>query len=139
MSEENEAIFRRWVEEVWVKGKEKTIDELFDDYAAADYTYNLINRPIQGRENYKKFVRFIRGLYTDIHIKIEQIASDENKVIAYCTLQANRRFIGTNNSEQPQLVNVSGLCQVIIENGKIVRTWSNIDLFGTQEENKDGV
>lgn len=134
MSQENEEVYRRWVDEVWIKGEKAIIDELFDENGVADYTYNLTNEPIQGRENYKKFVEYVRGLFTDIQVIIEQVASDEQKVIAYCTFKANRRAISEDEAAKPEPVEVSGLCQIIIENGKIISTWSNIDLLGTQSE-----
>lgn len=132
MKEENEGLFCRWVNEVWNEGKETTIDDLFAEDAVADYPYNVENPTIYGKEEYKKFVRFIHELFTDIRVTIEQIVSDKNKVIAHCIFNANRRSAETKGLAVQSEVRVSGLCQVIIENGIIIRAWCNIDLFGIE-------
>lgn len=139
MKKKNETILCRWVEDVWNKGCEKTIDELFDDDAVADYPYNSDKTPIYGKEDYKNFVRFIRSLFTDIRVTIEQIASDDQKVIALCTFVANHRKIADENPSVNNQIKVSGLSQIIIENDKITRAWCNIDLFGAIESKKKQV
>jgi len=134
MSEENEEIFGQWIERVWNQGDERIIDELLDENVVADYPYNIEENPVYGRDGYKRFVRFVRGLFSGIRINIEQIASDENnKVIAFCTFAANRRAVGATSLPTYTSVKTSGLCQMIFENGKIIQVWCNIDLFGTIE------
>lgn len=134
MIEDNEAFFRRWVEEVWIKGNEEIIDQYLSESAIADFAYNLTDEPMQGREQFKKFVRFIRRVYNDIRITIDQIAADENKIIAYLTFEANQIVISDEVVSVPKPVKVSGLSQMIIKDGKITHLWNNIDLFGTQED-----
>lgn len=129
MSEANEALFRRWVDEVWNKGRERTIDELLVENVVVNYQFHSEENPIEGRENYKKFVRFFRGFFTDILVNIEQIAADENKVVAYCSFRVKPQKSDERQSAS-EPVKSSGLCQVIIEHSKIVQIWSNIDLFG---------
>lgn len=129
----NETIFYRWIEEVWNNGSEETIDDLFAEEGVADYPYHLEKNPIYGKEEYKGFIRFVRALFSNIQVTIEQIASDDNKVIAFCTFHATRRSVETNGLSVHSPVRASGLCQVIIENEKIIRAWSNIDLFETDE------
>ena len=139
MEEENEGLFYRWVKEVWNEGKEATIDELFAEDGVADYPNYLENPTIYGKEEYKNFARFIHGLFTDIRVAVEQIASDKNKVIAYCTFNANRRGIVTKGVSVDSAISVSGLCQMIFENGVIIRAWCNIDLFAVPEPIKNRI
>jgi len=134
MIEDNEAFFRRWVDEVWIKGNEEIIDQYLSESAVADFAYNLTDEPILGREKFKKFVRFIRRVYSDIQVNVEQIATDGNKIIAYITFEANQIFISEEILSVPKPVKVSGLSQIIIQDGKITNLWNNLDLFGTQED-----
>lgn len=129
MGEENEAIYHRWIEEVWNKGNDDAIEELFDENGVAEYQYLGKDNPIRGIDGYKKFVRWKRRLFTDIHITIEQIATNGNKVIAVCVLTANYRSDDLKDLEKPKTIQVSGLCQATFENGKIIRIWNNINLF----------
>ncbi len=129
MKKLNETIFCRWVEEVWNEGKESVIDELYADEAVADYPNHFEQKSIYGKEEYKKFFRLIRALFSDIRITIEQIASDGEKVIAFCIFNANRRQVETKDVSVKSPITVSGLCQMVIENGTIIRAWCDMDLF----------
>lgn len=130
MSQLNEAIFRRWAVEVWQEGNEAAIDELYDEHGVAIYPHGLENKPLYGIDEYKQFVRFVRRMFYSIELRIEQIASDDEKVVSYCTFigrpkpSADEFFAGRSE------VSVSGLCQIVVQNGKIAQAWSNVDLFG---------
>lgn len=139
MREKNEAIFRRWIEEVWNQGKEKTIDELFAENATANYQYRPGKEPIQGNEEYKKFIRFVRKFFVEILVTVEQVVTEKNKVVAFLEVSARRRSFGTEDFPAPYRIKVSGLCQVIIESDQIIHSWSNIDLLGTNDLNRNGV
>lgn len=135
MREENESIFRRWVEEVWNKGSEKAIEELFNENGVAAYRYfNVVDKPVHGKTRFKDLVRRIREAFDDIRVTIEQITSERNKVVAVCTFAAKRRLVGSNGSLILTPIEVTGLCQMIIENGKIVEVWNNLDVFGASSE-----
>lgn len=125
MSQDNEAIFRQWTEQVWCRGNEVLIEELLDPGAVAHFPHIVRDKPIVGVDEYKQFVRYVRRMFRDIGVVVEQIASDDDKVVSYCT------FSGFPvDAEEPGLKRVSGLCQMIIRDGRIVQTWSNVDLFG---------
>jgi len=132
MQEQKEFVFRRWVEEVWGKGSEKTIEELFDENGIAEYPTLKGASPIQGVNQFKKLVRWIRGLFNEIDITIEQIAVNENKVLAVCNFSANR-IIHKNGKTTETPIKVTSLCQAVIEDGKIVWMWNNINLFGNED------
>ncbi|MBS1794084.1 MAG: nuclear transport factor 2 family protein [Acidobacteria bacterium] len=135
----NEAIFYRWIEEVWNQGKEETVDELLADQAIVDYPYHIEKKLIHGRDEYKNFLRVIRGLFFNINIKIEQIVADDRKVIAFCSVTADRRRVEKNGGPVNIPAKTSGLCQMIIEDGKIMQAWCNIDIFGKSELKTSGV
>lgn len=133
MREENEAIFCRWIDEVWNKGIEKTVDELFAENAVANYQHRSEKKPIHGNEEYKKFIRFVHNVFADLRVSVEQIASDKNKVTALCIVTARCRNSEPNSSPVQKTVKLSGLCQIIFESGKIMQVWSNIDFWGAHE------
>jgi hypothetical protein len=139
MREKNEAIFRRWIDEVWNKGIEKTVDELFAENAVANYQYRLGRKPIQGNEEYKKFIRFIRKFFAEILVRVEQVVTEKNKVVAFLEVTAKRRHFKGAELPVPSTIKASGLCQVIIESDQIIQSWSNIDLLGSNEPKKNGV
>lgn len=130
MRESNEAIFRRWVDEVWNKGIEKTLDELFDENGVAVYQYFTGDKPIIGINSYKRFFRQVRENLRDLLFTIEQITSDDNKITAVLSLAANRRGSDKDGLTKYTPVNLTGLWQITVENGKILKIWSNVDWFG---------
>jgi hypothetical protein len=128
MSEQNETIFRRLIQEVWNEGREETIDELFDRNAVAMYPIGLEEKPLYGIDEYRQFVRFVRRNCRTVNVSIEQIAADEEKVVSFCRMRAELIGHGSGTEGRANLVETAGLCQIIIRDGKIVSTWSNFDL-----------
>jgi predicted ester cyclase len=132
MIDEIEIVFHRWIEEVWNQGDETTIDELFDADGVAAYQFNRGQKPIRGLTRYKKCVRAVREAFSEIKVTIEQIASDGNKVVAVCTFTGRPQ--PEEEAETSAAVKVTGLCQMIFENGKIVHIWNNLNLFSQVPE-----
>lgn len=132
MKEENESLFRQWVQAVWNEGNVDFIDDYYDEDGVAVYQYSKGNEPIQGRRRFKSFVRLIRRHFVDIDVTIDQLAADEKKIVAVCTFKG--ACPPTPEQPEERIFKVSGLCQLLLENGKIVHLWNNIDLTKAIEE-----
>ncbi len=124
--EENELIYRRWIEEVWNKGNEEVIDELFDKDGIAFYPYFVKgDEPIRGIEKFKEFYRLVRENFSGLEIRISDVAVEDNKVVALCFISATQETADLPTDERAEL---RSLCQFKIKNGKIVEIWNNVDL-----------
>ncbi len=66
---ENEAVIRRWYEEVFKQGREDVIDEI----VAADYLDYGHNPPGQGPEGTKQDFRGLFAAFSDIHYSIDDM------------------------------------------------------------------
>ena len=132
MREENESLFRQWVQAVWNEGKFDFIDEYFDHEGVAVYQFSKGIEPIQGRRRFKSFVRLIRSNFAHINVTIDQLAADENKIVAVCTFEGT--CPARPDASDARTFKASGLCQLMLENGKIVHLWNNIDLTRAIEE-----
>ncbi len=128
MNEKNKALFYRWVQEVWEKGNVGVIDEAFAAHGAAVSQFSLKSKALEGPRRYKSFVRLIRRHFKDIRITIDQIATDDQKIVAVCTFQATCAVESGETEATARAVKVSGLCQILIEDDKIVHLWNNLDL-----------
>lgn len=128
MMTENEAILRRWIDEVWNNGKLETIDELFDEQGAAICPINPPENPIRGVDGFKKFFHQTGELFTDIFMTVEEASDDGEKVVALCTFSANRIHRDEDGNVTKKPVKISGLCQIKVANGKIYEAWNNFDL-----------
>lgn len=127
--EENELIYRRWIEEVWNKGKEEVIDELFDKDGVAFYPYFVKgDEPIRGIEKFKEFYRLVRENFSDLEIRISDLVAEDNKVVALCFISAVQDAAESEDLPTDEQAELRSLCQFKIKNGKIVEIWNNIDL-----------
>lgn len=127
--DENELIYRRWVEEVWNQGKEEAIEELFDEDGIANYPYFVKNEePIRGIEGFKKFFQLVRENFANLKIVTNDLAVVEYKVVAGCQISAVLKNADGNNILIDKYAEVKCLCQYRIKNGKIVEIWNNVDL-----------
>ena len=128
MSEENKALVRRWFEEVWNKGREEAIDEMF---AADGVAYGLGEggEPLRGPVGFKPLFEQFRGAYPDINIVVEETVAEGDLVAARCTVRGEHRGenLGFAPTEQP--VEFSGMCIVRVRDGQIVEAWNNFDFM----------
>ena len=73
MSEDNKAIFRRFIDEVINPGDSDQMDK----FVATDYIYNGVH---VGSEGYRQNHMSIRAAFPDFHVAIERIIGDDDIV-----------------------------------------------------------
>jgi predicted ester cyclase len=126
----NEFLCRRWVNEVWNQGCEDSIDELFSEDGHAVYP-NFVagDDTLVGRAEFKRFYRAVRQRFENLNIRLSDVSSDEDKVVAICNVT------GTLRSEfqtAPGEVAVRCLCLYKFRDGKIQEIWNNVELDESQ-------
>ena len=131
MLEENKAIHRRAVEEVWNQRKLNVIDEIF----AADYVGHQPGGPdIHGPEGLKQFVTMHRTAFPDIQFTVEdQIAEGDKVVIRWkntITHKGELMGIPPTGKQATQ----TGISFFRISGGKIVERWLNRDALGMMQQ-----
>jgi steroid delta-isomerase-like uncharacterized protein len=131
MSEENKALARRVVEEVWNRGNVGVVDETF----AADYTENN-PRPGQepGIDGYKGGVTMMRTAFPDLHLDLQEIIAEGDRVAIRYTLH------GTHDGELMGLppsgnsVSSDGMVFARIGDGRVVERWGVQDMFALLQQ-----
>ena len=126
-SEDNKAFVRRWFEEVWNKGREEAIDEMF---AADGLAHGLEgDEPIRGAAAFKPFFRKFREAFPEIKVTVEDAIAEGDKVAARCSVRGRHRgdTLGFAATQQP--VEFTGMTIVRISQGKIVEAWNNFDFM----------
>lgn len=128
-SSDNASVIRRWFEEVWNKGREGAIDELFDEEGVAHGLADKTGSPLRGREGFKPFFRRFREAFPEIEVVVEDTVSEGDKVAARCTVRGRHRgdTLGIKATDSP--VEFDGICIVRISGGKIVEAWNNFDFM----------
>lgn len=125
MSEQNKAIVRRTIEELWTKGNLPLADALF----AGNYIHHDLSTPDfgPGTEGQKKRVTFFRAAFPDLQFAIEEVVAEGQMVT--CRWSCKGTHQGPLGGIAPcgKKVSVSGMSFTKLEGGKIVEGWVNWD------------
>jgi steroid delta-isomerase-like uncharacterized protein len=131
-AEENKALARRAIEEMFNEGNLDVADELL----APDYVDHDASSPeeIRGPEGFKRFVATARSAFPDTHVRIEeQVAEGDLVATRYV-------FSGTQEGELEGIpptgnrVEFSGISIDRISGGKLAETWDNYDAMGMMQQ-----
>lgn len=129
MSEENKQLIHRWFDEVWNKGRDEVIEELFDENGIAHGLSDDPSNPIKGPSGYRPFYATFRQAFPNIMVVVEDTVAEDYKVVARCSVRAKHEgeFMGRAATQAP--VEFTGITIVRIHNGKIVEAWNNFDFM----------
>jgi steroid delta-isomerase-like uncharacterized protein len=120
-------------EEVWNKGN---VDVL-DDIIAPGYVYHYPPYPkVEGLQAFKEWVREIRKIYPDFHVKVDDLLITEERVVSRYTLS------GTQTGESPLSVapptgkrmEIPGCTVSYLKEGKLVEEWTFADNLGQMQQ-----
>ncbi len=124
--EQNKQIMRRMIEEVWNKGNLLVADELF----APNHTSPSAPDLPPGPESVKMLVTMFRSAMPDYHMNIDMLLADDHKVVARFTqwgTHVGAPLMGIAPSGRRAEWTEIGVLE--IENGKIVRSWYEVDML----------
>jgi steroid delta-isomerase-like uncharacterized protein len=132
MSEENKAIFRRYVEEVGNEGNLELADEIFDGYLAHQSDGSVLER---GPEDVKRFMSEFREGFPDFHSTIEDMVAEGDKVVTRWTMRGTHQgeFRGIAPTGKQITVTGIGIFRFSPE-GKVVESWDNLDELGMLQQ-----
>jgi steroid delta-isomerase-like uncharacterized protein len=132
MSEQNKAIERRLLDEVYNQGKLEVIDEL----VASDFVGHgtAMEGGDQGRDAYKGFVIMMRTAFPDLQMMIEDQVAEGDKVVT--RFRARGTHTGTFQGIPPtgKTGELSGTIIDRIADGKIIECWGNSDDLGLLQQ-----
>jgi steroid delta-isomerase-like uncharacterized protein len=124
-TEENKALARRVLEEMFNKGNLDVADELL----ASDYVDHDPAMPedIRGPEGFKQYVGAYRSAFSDLHVEIEDQIAEGDKVVTRWT--GNGTHDGELSGIAPtgNRVTMPGMEIVRISGGKLVEGWEGCD------------
>ena len=129
MYEANDALARRWFEEVWNQGKEQTIDEMFAEGCEA-HGLGDTEETIRGPEAFKVFWRNLRSALPDIRIDVEDTVAERHRVAARVVLTGTHTGIGLGVDPTGRRVRVNGIVLMHTSDGQIVEGWNSWDQLG---------
>ena len=129
MSNESKDLIRRWFEEVWNKGREDAIDEMFAADGVAHGLTEEGDKTMRGPEQFKPFYRAFRSAFPDLEIVVEDTIAEGDKLAARCTVRGKHQSDSLGFAATGLTTDFTGITIVRIERGKIVEAWNNFDFM----------
>ena len=131
-AEENKAIVRRLIDELWNAGN----PELAEQFYAADHVRHgpLAEPPIRGSEALKQFAYMYLAAVPDFHTEIEDQFAREDSIVSRATARGTHRgeMMGIAPTGKP--ITFSMFLQHRIAGGKIVEEWLMYDLHAILQQ-----
>jgi steroid delta-isomerase-like uncharacterized protein len=124
---DNAALIRRWFEEVWNKGREEAIDELFDEEGVAHGLADEGGAPLRGASGFKPFFRRFREAFPGIEVVVDDAISEGDRVAARCTVRGRHEGDKLGFAATGRPVEFTGMTFVRVRDGKIIEAWNNFD------------
>jgi steroid delta-isomerase-like uncharacterized protein len=126
-AEHNKELARRLFEEGFGKGNLGVLDEIMTPDAVDHTPFPGV---ASGREGYKQTISMIRSGFPDMKMKVEEMICEGDRVMARWTSTGTHQgeFMGVPASGKP--INIGGLSELIISDGKIAGDWTQYDAIG---------
>jgi len=130
--EENKAVVRRFLKEVFEGGNLELVDEIF----APVYVLHDPIAPdeVRGPEGMKQYVSMYRGAYPDTHFTIEDQIAEGDEVVTRWTGQGTHEGELTGIPPTGAQVTVTGIQFDRVVDGEIQETWVNYDALGMMQQ-----
>jgi predicted ester cyclase len=129
MAEEYETFLHRWFEEVWNKGREEAIDEMFAEDGVANGLNDEEGNALRGPEAFKTLQRAFRSAFPNMTITVEDTVTEGDKIAARCTVRATHAGEGLRVAPTNQPIEFTGMTIVRVKDGKIVEAWNEFDFM----------
>ncbi len=130
-AEENKALVRRLYEEVLNKGNLGVIDEL----CSADVVDHSAPPGIpSGIEGVKQMMAMYRAVFPDMHVTIEDLIAEGDKVVSRYTLRGTQKGNFMGIAPTGKQVTLTGIAIDHRVDGKVVEHWENFDQLGMMQQ-----
>ena len=133
MSEENKALGRREIDEIFNGTNLDAADEIY----AADFVDHdrAFSWEMHGPEQMKEYVGVFHGAFPDFRVTLEDQIAEENKVVNRWTVRGTHRGEFQGVAPTGKEVEFTGIhISTINEEGKLQESWENYDAFSLMQQ-----
>ena len=128
MSEQNKAVIRRLIDEVWNRRAFDVADELFAPEAII--YENGVALPGSGQAAVKELIGAICVAFPDIRITIDDMIATEDKVVLRWSSLGTHQGVIQGIAPTNRKVAANGIAIYRFADGKVVEEWMNTDQLG---------
>ena len=129
-TEDNKAIARRYVEEVFNQKNLATVDEL----NTPDFVLHNASTTIQGREPYKQYLSMLFTAFPDMHITIEDMIAEGDIIAERVRVRSTHKGEYMGIPPTGKQATFTAIYIVRFANGKGVEVWANSDDLGAMQQ-----
>jgi len=126
---EYETFMHRWFEEVWNKGREEAIDEMFAEDGVGHGLPTETGEPIRGPKDFKPFFRKFREAFPNLRVTLGETVTDGEKIAAVCHVSGMHEGEGIGLSPTNQPIDFTGIVIIKLRDGKIIESWNSFDFM----------
>jgi len=127
MSEQNESLVRRTIEEIVNQGNFDLVNQLISpEYASFEPTVG----PMRGREGYVALVTSYRNAFPDMKMTIEEQIAEGDSVVTRWRAEGTHRGELMGIAPTGKRVSVQGIVISRIKNGQLVDDYESFDVYG---------
>ena len=129
--EENKAIARRFINELWNQRKYEVADEIFsEEFVTETISHHPVPWEGKGPESMKHHIQHWLVSVPDLQFHINNLIADENQIVIHwnATGTSEQPFMGIPATGKP--IKLLGVTISLVENGKIALNQTILDTLG---------
>ena len=131
--EQNIQLMERWFQEVWNEGRIETVYELMSPDAIARGQRGA-EAEIHGPKEFEQFVHEIRGAFSDMQVKVEDIFGAGDKVVLRWSATMTHTGEAFGHPASGSTVRSRGITIATFKEGQVVDGWDSWDQLGMLEQ-----
>ena len=128
--EDNKDIVRRFFDELMNKGNTAQVDE----FLAPEFVNHFGGMGAADRETFRRLLPLYPAAFPDVHITIEDLVAEDDKVSARFTLRGTNQGAFMGMPPTGRQVTMSGMALFRLAGGKIVEEYVNEDTLGMMQQ-----
>ncbi len=131
-TEEHRAIVERFCEEGFEKFNDEAVNELVtDDFHS--HAWAALGIP-DGPEGIKQFLAFMRSAFSNAHVSVRDVVSEDDKVVARYVFEADHTGDLMGIEATGKRVRLPGIFIARIYDGKLAEYWREEDQLGMMQQ-----
>jgi predicted ester cyclase len=129
MTGDNEALIRRWFEEVWNNGREDAVAEMFAEDGIIHGLADDSGQPVSSPAAFRVFHQKFREAFPDILVTVEDTISEGDSIAARCSVRARHTGNSLSIAATQAPIDITGIVICRSQDGKFVECWNNFDFM----------